>query len=272
MPYRISQLYNVREYHQPTGLDEALTLIRRNDIISVPVAGGVAVAGEGSSDVEALVDLGGLGLDGIEWDGDTLIIGATTTLQTLIDEASDAADGLLAETTRRTAPWNLRNAATVGGTLAGSNGHNPLTVALAALDAQVTSYDGAEQTSSWVELAQRVASDRFTGALITAIRLTLPSGIGAAYEQVGRTDADHPIVSAAAVAYPDGTTQVAVGGLLQAIRVVSGAEDDLAAQVIPADADDTQFVSDFLGQPDYRRSVAPVLAGRVQTRARERAG
>ena len=46
MPYRISQLYNVREYHQPTDLDEALTLIRRRDITSVPVAGGVTVAGK----------------------------------------------------------------------------------------------------------------------------------------------------------------------------------------------------------------------------------
>ena len=74
------------------------------------------------------------------------------------------------------------------------------------------------------------------------------------------------------MAYADGMTRVAVGGLLHGIRVVSGSDQDLSAQVIPGDADDTAFVSDFLGQPDYRRSVAPVLAERVQTRARERAG
>src|SRR5687767_10996925 len=117
-------LYNMREYHRPTDLDEAIRLLQRSDIYTVPMGGGVTVVGEGTPDIEAVVDLDGLNLGFIERDGDTVRIGATVHLQAIVEELRDVAGGALSDTARRVAGWNVRNAATLGGLLASGDVNN----------------------------------------------------------------------------------------------------------------------------------------------------
>ena len=53
----MSRLYNLREYHRPTDIDEAVRLLRRKDVHTIVLAGGTTAIGEGSPEIEAVVGL-----------------------------------------------------------------------------------------------------------------------------------------------------------------------------------------------------------------------
>ncbi len=279
----MSKLYNLREYHRPTDLDEAKRLLQRKSVRTVPLAGGVSVVGEAATDIEAVVDLDGLGLDFIEYESGALYLGAMLRLQTIVEKLSDISDVLLADAARRTAGWHIRNMATVGGALAGGDIHSPFSVALAALKARVKIYEQAGEMPLWADLSRQVRQKGLKGRLITAVSLTLPEGrMGASYQQVARTPADRPIVCAAAVAYESSAgvqTTTAVGGLLQDILVFSQkiagegaaeAADELAAEVGKARTPESSYQSDFRGSAEYRREIAPMLARRALLDALDR--
>jgi CO/xanthine dehydrogenase FAD-binding subunit len=275
-------LYNVREYHRPTDLGEAIRLLNRPGILTVPLAGGVTLVGEGTPEIEAVVDLDGLGLDFIEEEGGTLGLGAMIRLQAIVERLSDIADGILSEAARRMAGWHVRNASTLGGALAGGDAHSPLGVVLAVLGATVHTHDGrVERLLPWIELASLDATQRFQGCLLTAVTLALPVGVGSAYEQVARTPADHPIVAATAVVKPATGGQleatIAVGGLMTRLVVVHQVAtpdtlDSLIGQITPPESGEADFLSDFRGSAEYRRGIAPVLARRALHGALIRAG
>ncbi len=271
-------LYNLREYHRPTDLDEAIRLLRRETIRTVVLGGGVSVVGEGTSEIEAVVDLDGLGLDFVKHEGHVLKIGAMVRIQTLVDTLASVAKGALAETARRMAGWHIRNASTVGGALADGNVHTPLCVMLAALDTTITLYDGkAEYTTEWKTLAEHVRNSGLHGEVITSITIDTPPELGAAYEQVARTHADLPIVSAAAVARQSTGGRIAVtatiGGLLHGIATVKGEVsqgkniDEVLDQIAAFGDDYEAYQSDYRGSASYRRSVAMTLAKRTVDRA-----
>lgn len=270
-------MYRLKEYHRPGTLDEALLLLRREQVRTVALAGGTDLIGAGRGDIEAVVDLANLGLDFIQREGNILRLGATVRLQTIVEELGDVADGLLAETAQRMAGWHIRNMATLGGTLAGDHLHTPLSVALATLGARlaITEHD---------ELLDWPVSGVPSGQLITAVVLDLPAGkMGSAYEQVGRTPADQPIVCAAAAAYRtrEGmiASRVAVGGLLRdavpaVTQTIGGTEAEIEAaakRATAVSAPESAYLSDALGSAEYRRAVAPKLARRALATAIDRA-
>jgi CO/xanthine dehydrogenase FAD-binding subunit len=275
-------LYNLREYHRPADLDEAIRLLQRKEPNTVALAGGIGVVGEGRPGIEAVVDLSDLGLDFIDYANNMLLLGAMVRIRALVDELGYAAGGLLAETARRVAGLNVRNAATLGGLLASGNIHSPLSVALTALKARVKLYGQAGEMLFWSDLASEVYRKGLKGRLITAVTVRLPDGIiGNGYQQVARTAADQPIVCAASVAYHAGNgiveTSTSIGGLLcnRLITInqtvtegdISTATDALLSKVIPDRTPETAYLSDFLGSAEYRRSIAPIMAQRAFTSA-----
>jgi len=56
-------MLDVKEYHRPHELADALRLLQRQDVRTVPLAGGTGLVGRGGPGVEAVVDLLELGLD-----------------------------------------------------------------------------------------------------------------------------------------------------------------------------------------------------------------
>src|SRR5512135_2244740 len=110
------------EYHQPTTLDEALKLLRRTRIKTVPLAGGTSLVPAAAHDVQAVVDLNALGLSYIQTsevsqDFGSLAIGATTKLQALIDHEGVRAyaDGVLATAILDSASRHVREGASLAG-------------------------------------------------------------------------------------------------------------------------------------------------------------
>lgn len=189
------------EYHRPRSLAEAVALLGR----AQPLAGGTVLTA-GRRRVEAVIDLQDLGLDRMERSDETLELGSGVRLQSLVD--SDAVPEILRESARRDAGWNLRNAATLGGTVAAGDGRSPLLTVLLALQAEVL----IEPEGRWVDLDLVLSGrpDSLRGRLMTSMRFRVPAGHG--YDQVARTPADAPIVCVAAALLASGPPSVALGG------------------------------------------------------------
>lgn len=238
-------LWNVTEYHRPRRIEEALQLLSRRSPRTVALAGGTRLVGQAPDWVEAVVDLRFLGLSYMKYEEDTLHLGAMTTLQELVDApyALRLAGGILHEGAQRAAGRNLRHQSTLGGTVAAGAGNDPLLTVLLALKAELVLWTTAKVRAYLSDyLAQRQG-------LIIELRVPLGEAMRGAYEQVGRTPRDQPIVCAAAVSGPEGL-RVAVGGL--GPRPVLA--EELAGLAPP---------SDFLASGAYRRQMAEVLVKRV---------
>src|SRR6266704_1724732 len=134
-------LLNLLEYHWAEHLDDALMLLSRPDVKTVPLAGGTYLLGQKDDSIQAVVDLRDLELAYISEDARGIHIGAMTTLQAMVDAAvlKSLASGLLSRAALASSFSRLvRNSATLGGTLgAGVASQADLLTALAVLDAEI---------------------------------------------------------------------------------------------------------------------------------------
>lgn len=249
------------EYHKPTTIDEAVKLLRRRKIITRPIGGGTALVAEASPDTQAVVDLSQLGLSYIEPTDAGLEIGATTTLQTLVDDAQVQAyaAGVLVKAILDTASRNTREAATLAGSIVASDGKSPLLATLFALGAQLHVRTTADH---------RVALEEFSpqrGTLIVSVMLpALPADAHAAYEKIARTPADLPIVCVAALKSAE-VTRLALGGVGDQMVLIDADAPTIEEAVELAQAS-IDPPTDYFASSDYRREMIGVLVKRVLER------
>lgn len=284
-------LLNLREYHRPKTLAEALTLLRRPNIQTVPIGGGTQILAEGAREVEAVVDLQDLGLNFIRLEGNTLRIGATTPLQALVETPESAAygGGILAMAARETAPLPLRNQRTVGGAVVGASGEQPLATVLIALDAELVVFTEPEspRTLRLEAFYDYREALRRQGLLVTEIRLPLSAApMGVSFHKVARTPADAPIVGVAVRLFRgvDGScygVRIAVGGiasrpvrLIEAEHILEGQPPDPGRFLAVARRawEQANPPSDFRGSSEYRREMVEVLVRRALADAAREAG
>ncbi len=267
-------LRELTEYHKPTTLDEALKLLRRTSLKTVPLAGGTSLVPEAAHDVQAVVDLNALGLSYIKTsevsqDFGSLAIGATTRLQALVDhEAARAyADGVLVTAILDSASRHTREAASLAGSIVSAPGNSPLFTALLALDAHLI-VRGARGTRE-DEVALPYWSPQPRSLILRVTLPALPTNTHAAYEKVARTPADQPIVCVAARALIDHDqlhdVRLALGGVAEKPIVITqpaGSIENLVqlavSTVTPPD--------DYFASADYRREMIGVLTRRVLAR------
>ena len=243
----------ITAYHRPQTLDEALSLLARTSPRTVPLGGGTLLSHSKTESLE-VVDLQALGLNQIVEKGNSLEIGATATLQALLEHQAYPVS--LKTALKLEAPLNLRNAATVAGTLVSCNGRSTFTTAVLAMDARLTII-GASGTGERTQSLGDYLPLRPEG-LIT--KIVVPSQTRQCFEYVSRTPADKPIVCVAVVQWPSGRTRVAVGGFGSAPRL---AMDGTEAQGLEAAARNAfHDATDDWGSADYRMDVAATLATR----------
>lgn len=241
------------EYHRPGTLQEALDLLRRAEPTSLPLAGG-SVLNQPDGRRVAAVDLQALGLNTLERRGNTLELGATLTLQALLEAESNWP--ALKAVILHEATHNLRQVATVAGTLVAADGRSPFATALLALDALLTLQPGDEIASLGDLLPVR--GERLPHRLITQV--AIPANVRLAYEYVARTPADRPIVCVAAAQWSSGRTRLAVGGFGPAPRLaLDGTESEGAGLAARSACSQAQ---DAWASAEYRQEVAQVLAQR----------
>ncbi len=270
------------EYLRPKTLDEALDLLHRPGVRTVPLAGGAWLVPRLRRDVDvpdplvdpvdAVVDLAELGLSFINLTGQPgdgwLCLGATTTLEQIAHSPAcrQLAGGILAEAAQREAPVNQRNQATLAGTVLGAPSQSELLLALLALAAHAVVEDGQPRAVPLDELLADLPWQLGSG-LVTEIKLPWPAETArGSLAHVARTPADQPIVAAAALADRDGR-RLALGGVTaNALLLGLGTEAELES-ALNAALDGVPLLSDWQGSDEYRRAMALVLGRRALEQA-----
>ena len=161
----------ISEYHRPKDLSEALTLLAREEPRTMPIAGGSAL-NKPSKQEFAVVDLQDLGLGNIEQSGNFLKMGAALTLQELLEFnqiTSLKPSQMLIKVIQQEASYNLRQVASVAGTLVAAQGDSPFATAMLALDAVLTLQPEDEGISLGDILPLR--SEKLVGNLITQVTI-----------------------------------------------------------------------------------------------------
>jgi CO/xanthine dehydrogenase FAD-binding subunit len=284
------------EYHEADSLEAAAELLGRYAPDARLLAGGTDVlvdlktarAGAGAGH---LISIGGIpGLRGVTEAEAGLVIGALTTLSEL-DRAPVVAERypVLKDATSRMAAPQIRNAATVGGNLAGAVPCADLPPVLLVCDAAVV---------LWSPRGERTVSitDLLVGPRRTSLepdevlqRVLVPApapGFGAAYARFALRDGN-----AIAVAAVGASLRLDEAGVVTEARVSLGAvaptprliapparplvgrrpSEDAIADAAAVAMQAAQPISDVRGSAEYRRTLVGVLAGRAIDGARRRA-
>lgn len=247
----------ISAYHRPQTLDEALTLLTQAD--TLPLGGGTLLSKPTTDTVQA-VDLQLLGLDSLTKSGNNLELGATLTLQALLE--SEHCPEAIKSALKLEAPLNIRNAATVAGTLVACDGRSTFTSALLAMDAKITmtSKQKGEETinlGDFLPLREQVR-----GKLIT--KVILPANIKLAFDYVSKTPADKPLVCAALAQWNSGRTRLALGGYGKSpLLAMDGTE---AEGLETAARNAFHEATDEYASAEYRMDVAATLAKRCLER------
>jgi len=243
----------ITTYHRPQTMAEAMTFLTQPN--TVPLGGGTLLSMPTAASV-AVVDLQGLGLDPVKRQGNDLEVGATTTLQSLLEAADCPADLRIA--IKLEAPINIRNSATVAGTLVSGDGRSPFATALLSLDARldITTFANSVISSRLITIGEFLPL-RSTG-LIT--KIILPLNAKFAFEFVSRTPADKPIVCAALTQWGSGRTRLTLGGYGKSpLLGMDGTEAD---GLDSAARNAYHEANDIWASAEYRMDVAATLARR----------
>ena len=243
----------ITTYHRPQTLDEALTLLTQPN--TLPLGGGTLLSKPGAASIE-VVDLQALGLDSLTKNGNNLELGATLTLQALLE--SEHCPPALKSALKLETPLNIRNSATIAGTLVVCDGRSTFASMLLAMDAKiiVNSRQKSEETINIGDLLP--LREQIRKKLIT--KIVIPLNIKLAFESVARTPADKPIVCAALAQWNSGRTRLVLGGYGKSpMLAMDGTEADGAK----AAARNTYHeATDEWASADYRVDVAATLAKR----------
>lgn len=272
-------MQNLREYHKPDTLEDALHLLARDDVRTVPLAGGTQLVATPRADVDAVVDLGALSLDGIELSDDGLRLGGLVRLSALgtSEEVRGFAGGVIAEAAQIAATSLLRNQGTLAGTLLTRLPRSEVPPVLLALDAEVTLQraDGAE-VLPLVMLYDDLRRHTQRAVIIEVRVPALPAGARIHRHRVARTPADQPTLTVTALTrVAEGRfteVRIAAAGIGRRPRRLSAVEDVLfdtpakpeavTEAVVPL-VDEFALPDDPLASADYRRAVLPVLIRRA---------
>lgn len=282
------------EYHAPTSLGEATTLLARLGEDAKVLSGGqslIPLMKLRLASPPHVVDINGIpGLAGIREADGVLRIGALTRESDL--EASDLVRTrypLLHETTKVIADPIVRNLATLGGNLAHGDPANDHPATMLALGAEVVAAGprGERRIPIAAFFTGPFATALDPGEILTEIRIPVPAArSGGAYVKMERKVGDFATAAVAVqltLSAAGTCEQVGIGltnvGLTpikatQAENALKGKRPDDAAIAAAAKlaAAAAQPAEDLRGSVEYKRDLVRVLTARALRRAVQRAG
>lgn len=262
----------ITTYHRPKTLDEALTLLSQTS--RTPLGGGTLLSRPTTDPVE-VVDLQSIGLDTVKKQGNNLELGATVTLQQLYE--SEHCPPAMKSAIKLEAPLNIRNVATLAGTLVACDGRSTFSATLLALDTRleikrINPFQLVEmETESRPPQAETetfstgeflpLRAERIKGKLITSI--TIPTNVRLSFEYVSRTPADKPIVCAALAQWNSGRTRLVLGGYGKSPMLAMDGTEANGLETAARNA--FHEANDEWASAEYRMDVASTLAKRCLT-------
>ncbi len=271
------------DYLRPGSLDEAVHVLGNAGDDAKVIAGGqslMPLLRLRLAQPELLVDVGGLDeLRGVRDQGDSLVIGARTTLYQLVNDPLVAEHcGLLAQTAGVIADPAVRHRGTIGGALAHADPAGDLPAVALALEATFTARGSAgdREIPAADFFVDYLTTSLQPEEILTGIRVPKLGGWGYHYEKFHRTAQSWATVGVAAlVRRSNGQVAEARIGLTNmgpvpvrataAEAAAAGAEasrEALRSAATHAD-EGTEPPGDLHGAPDYRRHLARVLTSRA---------
>ena len=283
-------------YHRPVSVAEAVGILRDTPG-AIVLAGGTDLVIDrrlGRVDPAApLVDVTAISeLDGMQWDGDLLHIGAATAIRDIeCDPGIIRRAPALSEAARVLGSVQIRNMATLGGNLCNASPAADMTPPLLVHDAvaAVGGPDGVRDQAVGSLIAGPRATSLEPGELVLGVRLRVPARSGSCYvRQTVRWAMDLAGVGAAAWVLTSGAgrdvpieaARVALGAVAPTAVLVRDLDHLLVghplsperlAAVREAASGVCTPISDVRGTAGYRRHTAGVLVERALSIAYARA-
>jgi len=280
------------DYIRANSVDEAIGLLQTHGMEAKVMAGGHSLLPAMKlrlSAPEKVIDISRIsGLRYIREDGDKLAIGATSTHRDI--EFSDLVKSklpLLAEAAATIGDPQVRNAGTIGGSLAHADPAADWPASLLAAQAQiVVKGPGGARTIAAEDFFQGLFETTLAdGELITEIRVPFPAAnTGAAYKKFEQPASRFAIVGCAAVVTVENgvCSRVRVGftgaadhafrdmNVENALTGKAPTAENIAAAAEQA-AQGVDLMSDHFASEDYRQHLAKVMAKRALSEAAGRA-
>jgi CO/xanthine dehydrogenase FAD-binding subunit len=173
------------DYYRPDSLEEAIQLLCREKPKTIPLGGGVSISQRKEGEL-AVVDLQKLNLNKItEKDGE-IVIGSTISTQELID--SSIFSNEIKEVIKHESTTNLRQVATLAGTLVTADGHSFIGTIFSALGATLV-WEPGNIRIPFAEL-EKTRKTPFKGKLITHI--LIPKEFGLKVEAISNSPDSNP--------------------------------------------------------------------------------
>jgi carbon-monoxide dehydrogenase medium subunit len=275
------------EYAAPTTLDEAVAALNEAGEDAKVLAGGqslMPVLRLRMAAPTTVVDLGRVpDLRGIREDGETLVIGATTTHYEVLHDPLVALHAkLLAEATATVADPQIRHRGTLGGALVHADPAGDLSAPVLALDAEfvVVGPSGRRTVAAADFFEDYFTTAVLPGEILAEIRIPKHTEWAARYEKFHRAAQQWSIVGVAATIDVDSGTirqaKVALTNMAAVPVRARAVEEALVGQAATADtitsaaahaADGTDPMTDGNADAEYRSHLAEVLTRRAVTTA-----
>ena len=274
------------DYHRPSSLAEALSLLVRHGDEARVLAGGHSLVPAMKlrlAEPRVLIDLSRLAeLRGISEEDGRIVIGAMTTHAELASSSVLGAKcPLFTETAPQIGDIQVRNKGTIGGSLAHADPAADWPPVALALDAEieVVGPSGSRTIPAAGFFTDIMQTALRPGDVLRAIRVR-PTGASVAYVKTEQKASGFALCGVAAVVDPVANrVSVAVTGIaatpFRASRVEAALEGgrltaERIGEAARAAAAGTQLLSDMHGSADYRAHLAQVNVRRAIGRASAR--
>lgn len=175
----------IKEYIRAENIEQAYQ--RVND--GATIIGGGGYISKHQEDIKAVVDLQKLGLIGVEVDEKYIKIGASEKLQTLLDH-EEIPDSLKKAIKRFPGSLNIRNSATIAGSVLISDGRFDLLPWLLSAETEVETYPDNNKISLDIYLKGFKNSD--SSLIIT--KILIPRNANIKWDVIARTPKDAILV------------------------------------------------------------------------------
>ncbi len=264
-------MFTIREYKRAESLEEAWTLNQKRNNM---VIGGMIWAKTSGRSVNTAIDLSGLGLDAIGETAEGFSIGAMVTLRQLETHPGFNAytGGAAREALRHIVGVQLRNSATVGGSIWGRFGFSDVLTLFLSMETWVELYKGGLMPVS--EFAA-LPCDR--DILVRLFVRRAPARY--CYQSVRNTETDFPALTCAAALGEEGF-RIAVGARPQRAVLLPDRDGilrppfgpDAPERIAAYAAGAIPTGSNLRGSAEYRTHLVKTLTKRAVTQLLRREG
>lgn len=254
------------DYVRPKSLDEACEIVKTKK--PARIIGGGLYLRMGDRRIGLAVDLSDLELDYIKETDDSFEIGAMTSLRTLeVDSAINAHYGnVFKQSLKDIVGVQLRNIATVGGTVYAKYGFSDVIPALLAVNAKVSFHEAGE-----ISLEDYLKEDGFRKDVLEKIIIPKASEVQASNQTLRISRGDYAML-VTVVTKIDGKYKVVVGARPRRAAIAEKATDYLNSNEVSEEvaikagelaSEELVFGTNTRGTAEYREDVCKVLIKRA---------